>query len=372
MLKRSARNVSQVCTGVRSFSSASVQNAPPLPVRDPHASASWRPASFERRQNDRKLNLSMDRFRRPRNEQIGAVAVEKSRLGDKRAAELWLEQSTQKEAVAGGSESEHAYNTLLAAHAQRGEVFAAQRVIGKMSKARIVPGTRAYGALISSCHTAGMQCVGAAELAEKWFYCMKDRGVIANAVHYIGVLGAYAAAGNVSAAHRWFDELMNVFPAVYFDPRPYTSLMRAYAINLDGAGAERVLDDMIKKGVRANIVSYTTVLTAYANSGDVINTYQIVTRMALARCVPDAITVGALLTICQNRTDAFELISIACRHWDVDVPKRLYYRLRSKFGSQMTEQLLDELNIGEKDRKPLWKGHRPATGAVIRNQRKRW
>eukprot|EP00398_MALV-I-01_sp_L67-1_P000857 gene857-298_t len=328
---------------------------PPPPFVSTSASSSWQSASKQKNvfvdgKNDRQ------RLKRTKHCNIGEVAITQARVGDTRAAKIWLEQSRHEP-------SEHAFNSLLTAHAQRGEVHSARRVMGQMVRARIRPNVHAFGSMIQTCANAED-----ANLAEQWFYCMQNRFIQPNPVHYVGVLSAHGACGNIEKAHYWFDKFLTKFPERRRNPMSYSSLIRAYTTNLDGVGAEKILVKMLAASAKPNVVSYTNVLTAYTNSGDIISSYQIITKMAVKKIIPDVVTAGSLLTICHNPTEVKELLYMITKVWQVELHKRFIHRLREKLGVYEFNNITRDLDIRTDDRKRMANSERPVTGAATKNR----
>lgn len=76
----------------------------------------------------------------------------------------------------------------------------------------------------------------------------------------------------------------------------FTTLMHAYAGRGDAAGSEAVLARMLSADVRPNVRTYTTLLSAHAANGDVQRSEGVLARMLEACVAPNVMTWTTLMT----------------------------------------------------------------------------
>eukprot|EP00566_Odontella_aurita_P004775 CAMPEP_0113536096 /NCGR_PEP_ID=MMETSP0015_2-20120614/6066_1 /TAXON_ID=2838 /ORGANISM="Odontella" /LENGTH=762 /DNA_ID=CAMNT_0000435413 /DNA_START=463 /DNA_END=2752 /DNA_ORIENTATION=+ /assembly_acc=CAM_ASM_000160 len=109
----------------------------------------------------------------------------------------------------------------------------------------------------------------APERAEEILYRMRERGIEPNRFHYCSVLSAYARNGKARQCERLIQRMYESREAGILPDAPdvvaFNSLV--YAWTNSGAGdahsqARSVMDDMEKRGIRPNVVTYNCLLCA--------------------------------------------------------------------------------------------------------------
>lgn len=218
-----------------------------------------------------------------------------ARVGDVDRAQLWLERMI----AAGIPANSISYNSMVFACARKGNAALAEHWLNKMLGAGIPANVNTYSALIDCCAKANDLA-----RAEQWFEHMVDAGVDANVVSYGAVINACAKAGDVRKAEEYFQRMLatgveanaasftGVIDACAKGALPeraeywLTRMMDAglepevvsFSAVIDACGkagkdchlarAQRVFEQMVKRGVKPNIFTYTSLARPYSRRGD--------------------------------------------------------------------------------------------------------
>jgi len=164
----------------------------------------------------------------------------------------------------------------------------------------------AYASIIKSFASVGDE-TGAEEALRQ----LKDRNVKPDVVMYNALLSAYATNGNVEGAEAVLGRMRaggvgcggaggeagggggGVEPNVV----TYSSLMNAYAMRGQTDGAEAVLARMQVQGVQPNLITFNSLATAYARDGNIAGAADVLRRMQTdAHVTPNAVSYNAVLS----------------------------------------------------------------------------
>merc|ERR1719428_2648622 len=177
------------------------------------------------------------------------------KAGDLPGAEARLARLAEK-----GNADAICYNMLISLCAKLGEPKKADQWMRRMLQAGVRPDVASFNSNIDACARSGD-----IEGAEQWLTKMSTAGLGANTVSYNTVINACAKAGNIPRAQWWMQQLCEAGTP---DVVSYTSLINAFAQKGDAYGAEKWLIHMVQSGIEANVVSFSTVITACARVGD--------------------------------------------------------------------------------------------------------
>jgi len=164
----------------------------------------------------------------------------------------------------------------------------------------------AYASIIKSFASIGDE-TGAEEALSQ----LKDKNVKPDVVMYNALLSAYAANGNVEGAEAVLGRMRaggagdgragtgggdwgkGVEPNVV----TYSSLMNAYAMCGQVEGAEAVLERMQVQGVQPNLITFNSLATAYARDGNIAGAADVLRRMQTdAHVMPNTVSYNAVLS----------------------------------------------------------------------------
>merc|ERR1719359_1447232 len=176
------------------------------------------------------------------------------KAGDLAGAEARLTRLAEK-----GNADAICYNMLISLCAKLGEPKKADEWMRHMLQAGVRPDVASFNSNIDACARSGN-----IEGAEQWLMKMSAAGLGANTVSYNAVINACAKAGNIPRAQWWMQQLCDAGTP---DVVSYTSMINAFAQKGDAHGAEKWLIRMVKSGIEANVVSFSTVITACARVG---------------------------------------------------------------------------------------------------------
>lgn len=152
--------------------------------------------------------------------------------------------------------NEVSWNSLIAAHARKGEGDKALQIFQKMQRDDYKPTHFTYSSIFSVCASTGSLEQG------KWIHAhMLKSGL--KLIAYIGntLLDMYAKSGSFGDAIRVFDRLVK--PGVV----SWNSMLTAYAQHGFGLKSLEQFEKMMKSGIEPNSVTFLCVLTACSHGG---------------------------------------------------------------------------------------------------------
>merc|ERR1719169_417433 len=148
------------------------------------------------------------------------------------------------------------YNMIISLCAKKGAPEKADEWMRRMLQAGVRADVASFNSNIDACSRSGD-----IQGAEEWLSKMSAAGIGANTVSYNAVINACAKAGNIPRAQWWMQQLCDAGTP---DVVSYTSMINAFAQKGDAHGAEKWLIHMVQSGIEANVVSFSTVITACA------------------------------------------------------------------------------------------------------------
>eukprot|EP00933_Yihiella_yeosuensis_P037560 TRINITY_DN31550_c0_g1_i2.p1 TRINITY_DN31550_c0_g1~~TRINITY_DN31550_c0_g1_i2.p1 ORF type:complete len:849 (-),score=157.68 TRINITY_DN31550_c0_g1_i2:209-2755(-) len=209
------------------------------------------------------------------------------------AADRWMNLAVE----AGAANSLHLYNAALHACAKFGDSDHAEKWIHKMKEVNLAPDIVSYGAVMDACAQKGD-----AARAEMWFKRMVDAGIAPDNVSFNTVIKAHARKGNISGAEQWLRRAKENDGGAQLDAFAYNALIAAAARCSDPTAAETWLRQMIQDGATPDVVSYNSVINAWAKRGSASGAERIVTLMCEGKHTgtvePDVVTLGVALHAC--------------------------------------------------------------------------
>jgi len=182
------------------------------------------------------------------------------RQGDLEGANEWL----QKAKAAGRGLDIMSYNTVLNYFAEEGDLKKAQDWFGKLKASGLQLDQVSFNTMIKA-------AVAADKLpqTEEYIQEMLSNSLQPTSATYVSLVSAYGDQGDLETAQLWYDKAAR---AKKTNQKMDTALAKAHLKAKDAQGAERGLQSFAapKDGMELNnAVHYTTMINAYAESGDV-------------------------------------------------------------------------------------------------------
>jgi len=181
------------------------------------------------------------------------------RKGHVEIAEGWFEEMLVK----GIEPLVTSYAAVVGACAKASDLYGAEKWMEKMLVANIKPNAFSFGAMFDACAKA---CDPVR--AEYWHVEMVDAGVEPHPHTYVLVVNAFAKTGDAVAAEKWLRRMEDAGSYGSGDVVPYCSVLAACAKANDPKHAMAIFRQMQQKGIRPDIVAYSSLALSFANRGD--------------------------------------------------------------------------------------------------------
>lgn len=140
--------------------------------------------------------------------------------------------------------------------------------------------------------------------ALKAFEKMKTLNIYPNQITYVQLLTACSKAKDAQKAEEIFLEAKNN-PRIGVSIQMYNSLMLCYTRRHEPEMALKILDEMIKEGIKPDIVCYTTVINAFKNTKNLKKCWELYDRVMTTEFIaPDENFIGLMIEICAGSHDA--------------------------------------------------------------------
>ena len=149
---------------------------------------------------------------------------------------------------------------------------------------------------------------GNAEGAVRVFEAMRKQGMEPNVVTYNTVVNAYAQKGDAEGAVRVFETMRK--QGMEPDVVSYNTVVNTYAQKGDAEGTVRVFEAMRKQGMKPNVVTYNTVVNTHAQKGDAEGAVRAFEAMRKQGMEPDVVTYTTLLKSLSRRKNDIKLRSV--------------------------------------------------------------
>ncbi|CAN1336520.1 Pentatricopeptide repeat-containing protein At3g24000, mitochondrial [Linum perenne] len=174
------------------------------------------------------------------------------------------------------SRNDVSWNTLIAAHARKGEAEHAFHLFSNMLRENVQPTQFTYSSILNACAVVGSLEQG------KWVHAILIKSQ-AKLVGFVGntLLDMYAKSGSLEEAKKVFDRLLRR------DVVSWNTLLKGYAQHGLGKTALRTLEKMLKIGIAPNDITFLCVLTACSHAGLVDEGFSIFSKMKKYDIEPD-------------------------------------------------------------------------------------
>ncbi|CAN1850438.1 Pentatricopeptide repeat-containing protein At3g24000, mitochondrial [Linum perenne] len=166
------------------------------------------------------------------------------------------------------SRNDVSWNTLIAAHARKGEAEHAFHLFSNMLRQNVQPTQFTYSSILNACAVVGSLEQG------KWVHAILIKSQ-AKLVGFVGntLLDMYAKSGSLEEAKKVFDRLLRR------DVVSWNTLLKGYAQHGLGKAALRTFEKMLKIGIAPNDITFLCVLTACSHAGLVDEGFSIFSKM---------------------------------------------------------------------------------------------
>jgi len=105
--------------------------------------------------------------------------------------------------------------------------------------------------------------------------------------------------GNFVSAEQWLTKMLEA--GVKANVQSYSAVVSAFAKVGDAAGAEKWLLKMLESGIRGDTISYTAMINACARSGDAQKAEEWLVKMLEDGVEPNVITFNAVIAACAKK-----------------------------------------------------------------------
>ncbi|KAL3907306.1 MAG: hypothetical protein SGILL_008928, partial [Bacillariaceae sp.] len=172
------------------------------------------------------------------------------------------------------------WNMLLNAWSKEGKVQKIENTIQQMIKGDIPgvsPDTVSFSTLLAAYSRTGtVKAVKSAEILLEQMLELYDSGVESakpNAVSFTNVIQSFAQQGNSGAAKKWLSKLEELYQETQDedlrpDVRAYNTCLIAFTKTRDPRGAERFLKSCFPPEIKPNERSFNIILSGWAQVGD--------------------------------------------------------------------------------------------------------
>jgi pentatricopeptide repeat protein len=219
------------------------------------------------------------------------------------------------------------YNTFMKYNAKFGRLARCFELRAEMLDKGLQLSEVTYGILLDACVRDGSKGI---DYAKKVFTDLCSSGLQVNVVHCTTFLKGLVTTGRHDEAARVLRE-MSSSAGVKPDLITYSTLVKAYAERGNVASALKLLDEMIQEGIRPDDIMYNSVLNACnafpLKSSDVMQTFDAIVGYGM---VPTTTTLSILLKalmLSESYALALEVLENAVRKFNVTPEIRLYMQL---------------------------------------------
>jgi len=181
------------------------------------------------------------------------------------------------------------FNTLIDACCRVGDMDSAARLFRDMMEADCLPDLITYSTLIK-----GYCGRGELEEAMELFALMRNKGITPDAIVFNSLLDGCAKQQRINLCEKVFEDMI----AAGIAPSNYSAsiLIKLYGRCHNVDAAFQVLEELpVKYGFRANIATYTCLMTTCIANGQLNKAMCLLTRMAQDGVAPDDRTYSTLL-----------------------------------------------------------------------------
>jgi pentatricopeptide repeat protein len=201
-----------------------------------------------------------------------------------------------------------AYNTLINVYAQRGNVEAALMLVNQMKSdfesginKNCSPNTHTYNMILSALIKS--KRLDADEKAEQFFSAIS----LPDTTTYNTLMNMYARKGNVEKAHNLVHRMhADVTSGKNMDCCPdlltYNTILKAYQKSNRSNAVEKA-EEIFNAISSPDTITYSTLLTIYAQKGHVDKALALLHRMDNNECRPDTQTYNSALNMFQRSTE---------------------------------------------------------------------
>merc|ERR1719492_151114 len=184
---------------------------------------------------------------------------------------------------------------MIHAYAKHGATKQAEAWHQQMVNAGVEPNIVIYNSLIVA-HSRSGDLAG----AEKWAYAAETIDVAARAANHTVVVDACAKCDE-SPVEKQVEKMNS--SKTESNVITYSSMIDAYAKVGDRDGAERWHRRMLERGLQPNGHTFSSVITACAKAGDASAANQYLMSMEKAGIQPDVVVYGSVLNACAKACD---------------------------------------------------------------------
>mmetsp|Transcript_27446 Transcript_27446/g.50009 ORF Transcript_27446/g.50009 Transcript_27446/m.50009 type:complete len:659 (+) Transcript_27446:199-2175(+) len=181
------------------------------------------------------------------------------------------------------------YNTLMKYHARAGSLNRCFELRADMSAKGLVASDVTFGILLDA-------CVGAKDFdrARRVFEELCNSGLALNVVHCTTFLKGLVNAGRLDEAHDVLNEMLRS-PGTKPDLITYSTLVKAYADRSDVSAALQIVEQMVQQGIRPDEIICHCVLTGCCSEASSIEVMPVFNELVSLGMMPTTMTFSILL-----------------------------------------------------------------------------
>jgi len=192
------------------------------------------------------------------------------------------------------------FGTLIKAFGQAGQLCHCHEVWKNMLDARVKPTVVTFGCYIDTCIRNGDHAV-----AEQVFMSMPKIGVRPNAVIYTSMIRGYAQAKKPHKALEMYQRMRT--EGIEATAVTFNSVLDILVRQLaDPAQLQEIVDDMHRSSVKPDVVTYSILIKASCNAGQVDNALALFRRLRGEGLAFDEVAFNTLLLACSKAEQLVE------------------------------------------------------------------
>lgn len=213
------------------------------------------------------------------------------------------------------------YNTLMKYHARAGSLNRCFELRADMSAKGLVASDVTFGILLDA-------CVGAKDFdrARKVFEELCNSKLTLNVVHCTTFLKGLVNAGRLDEAHEVLNEMLRS-PGAKPDLITYSTLVKAYADKSDVSTALQILQHMVQQGIRPDEIICHCVLTGCCSEVSSVEAMPVFDELVKLGMIPTTMTFSILLKALaahEEHAEALKVLAELPRRFGLAPEARLF------------------------------------------------